>query len=534
MRQPLLHLATQVFDSPLAILPEKLDVLLQYVGPRLALDDAALQELRASGLFAPTAGFGSDRFSRSQEEKPYQVTDAGIAIIPISGVLLKKGGFMSALSGCSSYESIRAAVTMAKDDNQVRGLLFDVNSPGGTTHGMFDLADLIYGMRGGGKPMYASANDLSASAAYILTSAADKVFVTRTAGIGSVGVYALHVNTSAADKAAGVQYTYVKFGAKKTDGNEHEPVSKSALADIQQEVDREGAMFVTAVARNRATTYDAIAATEAGVMFAEGACPLLADAVGTFEDALAEITSVVTGSSDTIPKGKRRAENPGAPIQGEGADEMPITAEMRAQMRADLEAEIRAQLKAEQECADADEMEAKKKAKAKSKPPMPADDDADDKAAKAAAQLAQDNLTALAARATANEQIAEMCMLAGEDAMATKFISEKATVADVRKALLDKRAAKSAEAQINPAFGTVSTDALDSVVKQANAMTTNSNGAVAGSKAFEAALRTNPALYMQYDNERAIAALTPMGIQKYVREAAARMPALGLSAQIGS
>jgi hypothetical protein len=42
-RSPLLHLAQQVFDSPLAIIPEKLDTILRAVGPRLAVDQAALR-----------------------------------------------------------------------------------------------------------------------------------------------------------------------------------------------------------------------------------------------------------------------------------------------------------------------------------------------------------------------------------------------------------------------------------------------------------------------------------------------------------
>ena len=72
------------------------------------------------------------------------------------------------------------------------------------------------------------------------------------------------------------------------DGNPHAPLSKSAKLDIQAEVDREADIFQRTVARNRGATQQQIADTNAGVFFADLAIPLLADAVGTFDDALAE------------------------------------------------------------------------------------------------------------------------------------------------------------------------------------------------------------------------------------------------------
>ena len=83
----------------------------------------------------------------------------------------------------------------AVDDAGVRAILLDIDSPGGETTGCFELADYIYSIRGI-KPVYAAANDIALSAAYAIASAASRVFVTRTGAVGSVGVYALHVDQS--------------------------------------------------------------------------------------------------------------------------------------------------------------------------------------------------------------------------------------------------------------------------------------------------------------------------------------------------
>jgi signal peptide peptidase SppA len=241
---------------------------------------------------------GKDSNGNRQDEKPYRLTPEGIAVIPIRGTLMKRFGFLSAISGCSSYAGLQQAATLALADPQVKGVLFDVDSPGGTTHGCFELSDALYQMRGE-KPMWAIANDLAASAAYALASAADRVLVTRTAGVGSIGVFALHADQSGADTQAGVKYTYVFAGDRKIDGNPHEPLSKSARSDIQAEVDREYDMFVQCVARNRGfagADAEKVQKTEAAVRFGTNAVGLLADEVATLDDALAALTAKVNGS----------------------------------------------------------------------------------------------------------------------------------------------------------------------------------------------------------------------------------------------
>jgi signal peptide peptidase SppA len=312
MKAPLIHVASMVFNTPLAIIPEKLEVILATIGPRLVVDDSSLDQLLRlhfietrpvlrddAVIFAQMPEEGRNR----QEEKPYRLTPEGIAVIPVRGTLMKRFGYLSAISGCSSYAGLQQATTAALADPQVKGVLFDVDSPGGTTHGCFELSEALYQMRGD-KPIWAIANDLAASAAYALASSADRLLVTRTAGVGSVGVFALHADQSGADAQAGVKYTYVFAGDKKTDGNPHEALSKSARADIQAEVDREYAMFVGCVARNRGfagADAEAVQKTEAAVSFGQNAVGLLADEVATLDEALEAMAAKVNGSKAKSP-----------------------------------------------------------------------------------------------------------------------------------------------------------------------------------------------------------------------------------------
>jgi signal peptide peptidase SppA len=244
-----------------------------------------------------------------RDQRSYAVTDAGIAIIPVQGTLMKKAYGLWAMSGCSSYEKISAQFQAAMQDSAVRGIMLDIDSPGGETHGVFELSEMIASMRGT-KPVYAAANDLAASAAYGIASGADKIFVTRTGCVGSIGIYSVHCDESGWDEKAGLKYTYIYAGEKKVDGNPHEELSKSAKSDAQAEVDRQYGIFVATVAKNRKKSDKQITDTQAGCLFAEAAVPLLADYVGTIDDAMAALEKKIKGTSVRV----QMAEAPIAPV----------------------------------------------------------------------------------------------------------------------------------------------------------------------------------------------------------------------------
>ncbi|HYX45903.1 MAG TPA: hypothetical protein VE820_03650, partial [Sphingomicrobium sp.] len=78
------HLATRVFGTPLAIEPQKLEAIVQAIGPRL--QGMPMMD-REDMMDMPAAAPAPD----------------GIAIIDISGTLVRKATGMQALSGLTSY-----------------------------------------------------------------------------------------------------------------------------------------------------------------------------------------------------------------------------------------------------------------------------------------------------------------------------------------------------------------------------------------------------------------------------------------------
>ncbi|MDC6292735.1 S49 family peptidase [Ralstonia pseudosolanacearum] len=267
------HLATRLFGVPLAIDRPKLDVILSVLGPRVGL----------AGLAPP--GDYTPRSSRPANQNPQ------IAVIPIHGTLVRRTVGLEAESGLASYTAIGEQLDAALADPGIAAILLDVDSPGGESGGVFDLADRIRAAAAI-KPVWAVANDMAFSAAYALACAASRVFVSRTGGVGSIGVIAMHVDQSVKDAKDGVRYTAVFAGARKNDLNPHEPITDEAQAQLQAEVSRVYGLFVATVARYRGITAEAASATEAGLFFGQDAVTAgLADAVGTFDDALAQLTA---------------------------------------------------------------------------------------------------------------------------------------------------------------------------------------------------------------------------------------------------
>ena len=81
-----------------------------------------------------------------------EITAEGIAIIPVDGVLVRKSLGMRPYSGMRAYEDIQESVIDAATDPYVRGILLDIDSPGGEVSGVFDLGDaLVEADVGGGQ-----------------------------------------------------------------------------------------------------------------------------------------------------------------------------------------------------------------------------------------------------------------------------------------------------------------------------------------------------------------------------------------------
>lgn len=392
------HLAARLFGTPLLIQRAKLDVILSVLGPRLGLGELPATEARLSLPAGRTTLPGT----------------SGIAVIPIHGTLVKRTGGLEAASGLASYQDIGAQLDMALADPSVAGILLDVDSPGGEASGSFELARRIRAA-GDSKPIWAVANDGAFSAAYALASAAQRLVVTETGGVGSIGVIALHVDQSLRDAQEGYRYTALTAGRHKNDFSPHEPLADAARSELQTEIDRLYAIFVGQVASFRGLPEAAVQATEAALYFGPHAVAAgLADSVGTLDATLAEFSLHLSSRGRQAPPARAHART-GTPHTRNPS-------------------------------MDHDRMDNP------SHDPEPHDARETIDVAEAAVLIAE----ARREVGQSAQAIAELCLIAGCPDRAATYIAEGRTEAEVRRQLIEAKAARS---EALPIGSTITADA---------------------------------------------------------------------------
>lgn len=295
------HCADRIFGRPLAIEPNALRAILEGPMGRRILSGERIEDQEAfPGAKAAhqkrLAMVEADPVSVAGGVGQYAITSDGIGLVSVLGVLSQRFDWMAALCGWTTYEGLASTFAAMLADYRVRAILMDVDSPGGEAGGMPDAADQILAARAQ-KPVWAVANTFAASAAYALAGSAQKLYVPRLALVGSIGAVCVHVDQSAQDKAYGERYTAIYSGARKIDGWEHAPLSEGARSAFQAGIDHCRDAFAELVGRQGRMTKAEAMATEAGIYHDQEAVSAgLADAVGSFDQALADLTSELNGT----------------------------------------------------------------------------------------------------------------------------------------------------------------------------------------------------------------------------------------------
>lgn len=279
----------QVVGRPALIAP-------QYVSPIGGIGEGAsspmlsdLRELATADHDQEIAAAGARRASLASayfqdvpdQDKPFAFAN-GYAIIPIHGMLINR--FTWSWGFVTGYNFIRSQVQAAEADDDVTGVIFDVNSYGGMVSGCQETADIIAAAK---KPSVAVIDANCYSAAYFLASQANGIYVTPSGGVGSIGVVLMHLDCSKALDQMGLAVTFIIAGSHKVDGNSAEPLSDDAREAFQASVDATYDVFVATVATGRGMDEQAVRDTEARCYGADDALTLgLIDAIQNPSDAV--------------------------------------------------------------------------------------------------------------------------------------------------------------------------------------------------------------------------------------------------------
>lgn len=244
------------------------------------------------------------RASLSLGSTPESITKIvnGIAVIPITGTLQDECNYMVRFGYASSYQLIERDFNQALDNTQVKGVLFYVNSPGGSAIGCQRLANLVFDSRGL-KPIRAYVQSVGCSAAYYIAAAADRIEAPADALVGSIGTILPHMEYAGMLKELGIGATVITNAESpnKGHGNMYEPLSDDARKTLQKFIDSYGGPFINDVARYRGVDAEQVTKTfgQGDSMRADIAVSrkMIDAVVSNFEESLESISSVDASST---------------------------------------------------------------------------------------------------------------------------------------------------------------------------------------------------------------------------------------------
>ncbi|MDG2508635.1 S49 family peptidase [Stenotrophomonas maltophilia] len=276
-------LAAAVLNQPLLVQPAIGEALVGgYLEGKVTSDDSVLK---------------ADRFEVSGTDgQPVGVAQNLIGVINLSGAMVNRPMPGASGPGPVSYAAVRDTFDELLNDDAVTSIILRLDTPGGMASGCFDLVDHIFEARGR-KPVYALVDDHAYSAGFALASACDEIWISRTGGVGSVGVVRFHHDWSGNNSQIGLKVTPLFAGARKVDFNPNFPLSEEAHAEAMADLEDMRTMFVDTVARNLGMDAEAVRATEAACYRGQAAVAVgFATRIGTWHDLIAHL-----GAAESAP-----------------------------------------------------------------------------------------------------------------------------------------------------------------------------------------------------------------------------------------
>ena len=207
-----------------------------------------------------------------------------IAIIHVEGAIVAGDiGFNTAGSG-----GIVKKINKARDDENVKGIVLRVNSPGGDVYASTMITNALEEFQSTGRPVITSMGDIAASGGVWVTTTSEEIWAENTTLTGSIGVYGVYPDISPLASWMGINYD----GVSMTKAGEVYDLRKGMNDEINKQF-REGIEnfykdFVTKVANNREMDFSEVLKVAGGRIWrGDKALELgLVDKLGSLNDAI--------------------------------------------------------------------------------------------------------------------------------------------------------------------------------------------------------------------------------------------------------
>jgi len=217
--------------------------------------------------------FGTLYYAAQKISEEDKVLAPEVALIEINGEI-----------GADYSEELAKLIKKADKDKEIKAIIFEINSPGGTVLASKEIANAIKETK---KPTVAWIREVGASGAYWVASAADRIVADESSIVGSIGVIGSYLQFSRLFDKYGITYEQLVSGRYKDAGSPYKPLSEDERTYLMGKINSLRETFVSAVAENRNLNKNYVNSLATGEIFlgSEALKLKLIDELGGKEEA---------------------------------------------------------------------------------------------------------------------------------------------------------------------------------------------------------------------------------------------------------
>lgn len=177
--------------------------------------------------------------------------DANTAHIKVHGVITGDGSSGIFSSNSASSTEIVRELKKAKNDEQIKAVLLEINSPGGSPVASDEIAQAIKDVRAANKTVVALIREEGASGGYWIASATNHIVANRMSVTGSIGVIGSYMQFDKFLADWNVSYNRMVAGERKDIGDPFVNLDDTKKEFLQRKLDKLHTFFIEEVATNR-------------------------------------------------------------------------------------------------------------------------------------------------------------------------------------------------------------------------------------------------------------------------------------------
>jgi protease-4 len=177
-----------------------------------------------------------------------------IAVFDVEGTIQDTGEASLLSSATYNHRAFMDKLKMAEENDDIKGIILRVNSPGGGVVESAEIYDKILDIKKVKKPVYVSMGSMAAYGGYYISAPADKIYASPETMTGSLGVIMHGYNYEKLAKKYGVEFETIKSGPHKDIMSPTREMTGEEREILQDMINNSYDQFVKIIADGRGMT----------------------------------------------------------------------------------------------------------------------------------------------------------------------------------------------------------------------------------------------------------------------------------------